>query len=297
MEFLDLTEAGGIAASNLALCLHKPSSAAARRRFAALLEHAPEVVEAYQSTHSTIAEGTLKRRRFMASFLAGAPGELTFIGLYEVAGWEDLSAQALDAMPAMARMKAAMEDRSFAEEGRGRALFDLRPDGRLIDLRGRAVVADPGSRAYMRRAETTPLPILELRRTPRLAPPMPPWTEFALAAPEIADLPRDWAAALAEWRGIYLITDESDGARYVGSAYGAENLLGRWRAHVAREAGVTVGLADRDPASFRFSILDRLSPDAPAEEVIRVEQTWMERLHTVRFGLNRPGADNRPSIA
>ena len=58
-------------------------------------------------------------------------------------------------------------------------------------------------------------------------------------------------------------------------------------AHDAAATGVTVRLADRNPVNFRFSILERVSPDAPAEEVIALEQTWMERLGTVEFGLNR----------
>lgn len=37
--------------------------------------------------------------------------------------------------------------------------------------------------------------------------------------------------ALAEWRGIYLIFDTRDAKAYVGSAYGSENILGRWRSY------------------------------------------------------------------
>jgi len=99
-------------------------------------------------------------------------------------------------------------------------------------------------------------------------------------------LPQNWAARLREWRGVYLITDETDGARYVGSAYGQENLLGRWQAHVARDRGVTRDLARRDPVNFRFSILERVSPDMAADEVIALEHDWMDRLHTRRYGLN-----------
>ena len=76
----------------------------------------------------------------------------------------------------------------------------------------------------------------------------------------VQEMPPGWAARLREWRGIYLILDESDGARVCRRGFGEENLLGRWRAHFAREAGVTAGLADRDPSRFRFSILERVSP-------------------------------------
>ncbi len=95
-----------------------------------------------------------------------------------------------------------------------------------------------------------------------------------------------WAARLREWRGIDLVLDRADGARYAGSAYGETNRLGRWLAHVVRDAGVTVQLAARDPARFAFSILERLSPDMEARDVIAREPSWMARLHTRAFGLN-----------
>jgi hypothetical protein len=115
----------------------------------------------------------------------------------------------------------------------------------------------------------------------------PDWRRLVLRAREVDLLPRDWAARLSQWRGIYLIVDESDGARYVGSAYGAENLLGRWRAHIRGEKGMTVELKRRSPANFRFSILERLSPDADPADVIDLEGGWKLRIHSYAFGLNR----------
>ncbi len=80
--------------------------------------------------------------------------------------------------------------------------------------------------------------------------------------------------------------DRTDGARYVGSAYGETNLLGRWLTHVDGDGGVTVQLARRNPADFRFSILERVSPDMEARDVIAIEHGWMTRLHTRTHGLN-----------
>jgi hypothetical protein len=91
---------------------------------------------------------------------------------------------------------------------------------------------------------------------------------------------------LREWRGVYLIVDQTDGARYVGSAYGADNLLGRWRAHVQGDQGITAKLRARNPAHFHFAILERMAPDDPAEDVIAREMTWIARLDTRRHGLN-----------
>ena len=63
--------------------------------------------------------------------------------------------------------------------------------------------------------------------------------------------------------------------------------LRRWRAHVARDRGVTAERRRRDPARFRVSILELVAPTTPSQEVIAREGTWKARLHTFIHGLNR----------
>lgn len=56
-----------------------------------------------------------------------------------------------------------------------------------------------------------------------------------------------------------------------------------WRALLpvyASGHGGNVHLLERDPENFFFSILDRVSPDMDWEDVIALESTWKERLHT-----------------
>jgi hypothetical protein len=57
---------------------------------------------------------------------------------------------------------------------------------------------------------------------------------------------------MAQWRGIYLIWDTS---RRVGSACGADNILGRWRDYARTGHGGNRELRSSDPADLRFSIL------------------------------------------
>jgi hypothetical protein len=47
-----------------------------------------------------------------------------------------------------------------------------------------------------------------------------------------------------------------------------------------------VQLRDRNPAQFRFSVLELVSPDLDRMEVIRIEERWMGRLQTRICGLN-----------
>jgi len=116
---------------------------------------------------------------------------------------------------------------------------------------------------------------------------MKKWDELDLTWNQLSILPRRWQAKLAEWRGIYYIFDTSDGKGYVGSAYGANNLLGRWHEYAALGHGGNRLLRERDPQHFHFTILELVSPAMDADDVIRRENTWKERLHTRKpNGLN-----------
>ncbi|SEN37869.1 hypothetical protein SAMN04488003_11473 [Loktanella fryxellensis] len=282
---LDLLLTGcGLALTDVAVCLHKPGAVHVRRAIAIMAETASELFACYQSTHSATAEATLKRRPFMASFIARGDGALVFAGLFARQGWGLRTAAELNGDPMQQAVQARTGNWTF--DGDDRSVFDLVPHAALHDLIGRLAIADPGGRTYMRLADTTPLPIVEISPVARLVPEMPSWDRLILSADDIAHLPRDWALRLSEWRGIYLIVDDSDGARYVGAAYGMDNLLGRWRAHVAGDVGVTCALSRRRTAGFRFSILQLLAPTLQIAEVTAVEQTCMARLHTRDFGLN-----------
>lgn len=41
-----------------------------------------------------------------------------------------------------------------------------------------------------------------------------------------------WKTALQYQKGVYLITDSSNGKMYVGSAYDEEMILNRWKSYV-----------------------------------------------------------------
>ena len=99
-------------------------------------------------------------------------------------------------------------------------------------------------------------------------------------------MPSSWQEKLSQWRGIFYIFDKSDGKAYIGSAYGKDNLSGRWINYAASGHGGNKWLRDRDPKNFVFTILQRVSPDMDQNDVIQLENSWKERLHTKKFGLN-----------
>lgn len=281
----------GIQSQEVSVCLHKPSDPVVRRIIQVWVEERPELFDAYQSTHGALPEATVKSRRFFASFVATTENEFVFTGLFErevgpvlkVADWLE-NGQRLEMLQLVEGHRRELPQ--VAEELANRTLFHLHRNDQFTDLERRLTCRDPGGRAYMRRAETTPLEILELSRVGRISPLMPDWRELQLSSAEVRQLPRDWAVTLRNWRGVYLLIDDTDGQRYVGSAYGNENLLGRWQQHVAGEHGITRELGQRNPVNFRFSILELLAPTAVVEDVIALENTWKLRIDTRRHGLN-----------
>ncbi len=293
MTFNDLLASVGIDPKDTALALHKPSSEPKRRAICILADREPDLFDAYQSTHSPIQQGTLKKRRFMASFVGRNHAELTFCGLFENRGSTFRTAAELDADPVMGRMQARFGPARFASRvPAGREQFDLPLLDPLKGLIGRLVVADPMQRNYMRLAETTPLGVIEVTRERHLLPDMPRWDALFLTRDDLLTLPFNWALKLEEWCGVYLIVDRKSRERYVGSAYGTTNLLGRWQTHVAGDFGVTNELAQHRTDGFRFSILQLLHHDTPVSEVTQIEHAWMRRLDTIESGLNfKPAGD------
>lgn len=115
----------------------------------------------------------------------------------------------------------------------------------------------------------------------------PKWDELVLTWDQLCVLPTTWKSALEQWRGIYYIFDDSVGKGYVGSAYGKDNLFGRWQNYAATGDGGNLLLRQRDQSHFRFSILQVVAQDMKPEEVINLESSWKERLHTrAPHGLN-----------
>ena len=290
MDYTQLLHLAGIDPRDVALCLHKPGNAFVRRQLALMLEAHPDLFELYESTHPKLQEATVRTRPIFASFLSVQVGELIFLGLYDRAVKEIMTRESVLADGAFMDMRQLVLPPDLTPEEmiaslEGRTRFTLTPRGDHSDLVGRLVVRDPGGRNYVRLAENTSLPVLELRQEAKVAPPLPSWQDLVLTTADLRLLPVAWSAALTQWRGVYLITDH-DGARYVGSAAGTDNMLGRWRAHVAGVAGVTVQLAKRATASFRSSVLELVAQAMPVDEVVRLEQSWMTRLHTRTHGLN-----------
>ena len=292
MRFNLLLRDQGIDPAEVAVVLHTPKQRELRRWIASLVVDAPELFDAYQNNHGVRVEATLKARKVLASFVDDGQGAMLFAGLFKINGWAERTAAELDALPAQQALQSRFGTRNFVEsaqdEGRESwSVFDLIKLPALDDVRGSLVIAYRPTQQYVRLAEKLDAEIIEIKHKAQFAPPVPEWQDFIVDATTLRNLHITWAQELARWRGVYLITEQAEGNRYVGSAYGEENLLSRWRRHVAKDKGVTAELAKLDPATFRFSILQLLKHDASEKEVRDAEDNWKERLHTREWGLNR----------
>ncbi len=103
----------------------------------------------------------------------------------------------------------------------------------------------------------------------------------------------NYKTALSAVKGVYLILDTKTGKQYVGSAYGADGILGRWKAYVnspyhgGNEDLIALMEKDRQAYKrFQFCILQIMPTTATAQQVIDVETLYKKKLGTVQFGLN-----------
>ena len=99
-----------------------------------------------------------------------------------------------------------------------------------------------------------------------------------------------WKTALQNQKGVYLLTDTSNGKLYVGSAYGEQMILGRWKSYLRTGHGGNAGLKELSfqhiKEHFRYSILDIFKASTADEIIIAREQWWKNVLQSRAFGYN-----------
>ena len=107
----------------------------------------------------------------------------------------------------------------------------------------------------------------------------------------------DWKTALENTKGVYMITDASNGKRYVGSAYGGTGIWSRWSCYIHTGHGYNdeltriINQQGRNHAQkhFRFTLLEHFSMKTDDKVVIAREGYWKEVLLTrdTQYGYNK----------
>ena len=287
LQLNDLFANEKISLDDVLVMRHRPTEPALRKVLPWLAAERPEIFNAYQQTQSERAERALAKAKYLASFIGHEAGKAIFVGLYRVGKITPLNYGQYWKVPAYKKMKL-MGHRGFTGNRPKILWFDLKLLPFYSDWKGKLVIRWPSpERAWFRWARRNRFPVDAILNESCFSRGMPDWSEISLTWDELKIIPSSWRDRLKEWRGVYLIYDAHEQKGYVGSAYGHENILGRWTNYLAQGHGGNKLLRKSQPKNLRFSILQRVSPDLAADEVVRFENSWKIRLLTREFGLNK----------
>jgi hypothetical protein len=292
MNLNDLFRAKDIDPQQVLVLRHRPKEPKLNRALPRLAAEKPSTFNAYQQTQSAKLEKAMLGARYVASFIGREAGKALFVGLYSIGASKPLTYKGYWRIPEYVEMReryGMKGPRSEEEGGRSSLLwFELALQDFYTSWKGKLVVKwPPPELSWWRWAHRNEMPVLTILRESELVEPMREWDELVLSWGELTDLPASWKDALRQWRVIYYIFDTSDSKGYVGSAYGKNNVLARWQNYKTSGHGGNTLLRQRNPQNFRFSILERVSPDMSPEDVIQRENTWKNRLYTHKpYGLN-----------
>jgi hypothetical protein len=292
MNLNDLLRSSNIDPRQVIVLRHRPPEPGLNKVLPWLAAEQPDVFNAYQQTQGERLQkvmGGMTGAGYVASFIGRESGKALFVGLYSIAASKPLTYEEYWEIPENVELKNYSQAyTSKADYPASLLWFDLVLTDFYASWKGKLIVDwPPPERSWWRRAHHNEMAMLAILEDSALNAGMPEWHEMSLTWDELRILPSRWKSALSQWRGIYYIFDTSDGKGYVGSAYGANNLLGRWQNYAAKGDGGNRLLQHRDPSHFHFTILQRVSPDMEQDDVIGLETSWKERLHTrAPYGLN-----------
>jgi hypothetical protein len=294
LTFNDLLDKAGLASERVLILRHTPQESLLSRELGGLAAERPKMFNVYQQTQSKKVERQMKEAKYVASFIGHHSGRALFVGLYAVRpAPKVLTREEYWELPEHKELRDRFGMKGFIAEKDSRTSilwFDLQITDTFVSWKGKLVIGWPKPDiAWSRWARDSggKMPVLAIHDESVLERPLREWDEIDWPLDQLKTLPPSWRSELSGWKGIYYIFDASDGKGYVGSAYGDANLAGRWQEYAITGHGGNRLLRERDHTKFRFSILQRLSPDAEAEEVIEQERKWKLRLHTrAPLGLN-----------
>jgi hypothetical protein len=268
---------------------HTPKEQKLKRALPWQVERKPELFNAYQQSQYPKVERQLARADYLVSCIGLRAKGALFVGLYIVKGFRPISFHEYWKMPLNGELQE-LGMTGWSDEGDRQGpvkWFDLELTEIYKEWKGKLILDwPPPEIQWTRWANGNKFGVRAITEESLLVQRVPDWKELQLTWAELRHLPMSWVKDLQQWRGIYFILDMTDGKGYVGSAYGEENIFGRWSNYAASGDGGNKLLRKRAPDNFVFSILERVSPDMPKKDIVHLENTRKDRLHTVKFGLN-----------
>ena len=135
------------------------------------------------------------------------------------------------------------------------------------------------------------LEVVEVRRE-MFTLPFPGYDKVSVSWKELYGIINtdSWKTVLQNQKGVYLITDTSNGKMYVGSAFGDEMIWGRWKAYIKTGHGGNKELKklkfSHIQEHFSYTILDVYKSNTDDEIILDREKWWKDVLKTREFGYN-----------
>lgn len=281
MNLTSLLTSASIDPAKTLVFRHRPRESGLRKVLPWLAAEKPDVFNAYQATQSEKLEKAMLAAKHVVSFIGHEPGKAIFIGLYAIGNTKPLTYEQFWKVPAYIEMKAFGMQGFIAGIRTSCLWFNLELQDFHAAWKGKLIVRwPPPERSWWRRANRNDFQVEAILEESVLDAVMPAWNEINLGWNELAALPNRWRAVLSQWRGIYYVYDQLSRRGYVGAAYGENNILGRWQNYAKSGHGGNRLLLKCDPKNFCFTILQLVSPTMDADDVIRLESTWKDRLHT-----------------
>ena len=278
LHFSDILEKAGLDPAKVKLIRHSLGD----KDFSKCYYSEPQMVWEYTRIQKP---GFSKGYDYWCVFVSGERTTARLFACYKVNG----------AVSATPDLKPA----GFPLEGRFEGkydYFDLEPVDNLKEYEHRLVIEWGGAALSWHQKGTTEKDVLAIDSP--VKKPFIGYDKVVLTYSELNEVVENeeyfelWQAALSAVNAVYLIVDTKSGQQYVGSAYGKDGLLGRWRIYVDSLHGHNklmkeVICAHPDQYKFfQFSILQILPKTLTDDEVIHTESLWKEKLQSIRFGMN-----------
>src|SRR5690606_31993547 len=105
-------------------------------------------------------------------------------------------------------------------------------------------------------------------------PRFPGFRSFTGLIDDVPTLPSGWQQVLRGVKGVYLLVDVETGQQYVGSAKGAESLLGRWMDYASDGHGGNAALIEASKKGrriYQVSVLEVVDGNSLDETIEQIE--------------------------
>ena len=271
LTFNDILTLEGIDVATVRLVRHQDARLGVGRLYGAW-RNEREAFETYQSIQrrNIFPVGDL-----LASFVVTEDRKTVFVGMYQVDGVGACPLGSIDPL--------------LKHDVSGLVKYELSWVDALTSYRDMLVIDwGPGTRSWVQRAANKPKPVLEI--TQQYEPRFPGFRVFSHMIDDVPSLPNGWKQVLRSVKGVYLLVDIESGQQYVGSAKGAESLLGRWLNYATDGHGGNVALkaaAQRRRKKYQVSVLEVVDENTPDDTIEQIESNWKRKLLSREFGLNR----------